>query len=496
MNLIKSNYEKLFKILLFAGVIFFPLFLHLSYLPIRIWDEARLAINALEMSENGNFIVTFYKGNPDLWNTKPPLMIWLQVISLKIFGENELAIRFPAAFAAVLTCTIVLVFAIKYLKSYWLGLISVLVLVTSKGYVSLHGTRTGDYDSLLVLFLTMASLSFFVYINSKTKDWKYLYLTIISLTLAVLTKGIAGLLITPALFVFCVIERQFINLLKSKHLYVNMLIFIVMIGGYYLWREMLNPGYIDAVIKNELGGRYIETIENHKQDFWFYFKNITSGRFKYWYWLVPIGVIIGIIQKDEKYRKLMWFFTLIIIQFFFLISFGQTKLSWYDLPLYPYLSIIVSFPIFIIFMGIRNLRVIKLKLVYQFVPAIFLIIIFLIPYLNIINWGSKPKEHKWHQEFYNISYFMKDAVESDKDLDGYNIIYEGYNGHLYYYVKLLNKKGQNIKVASKDILQGNEKVIADQKETKSHIQENFEYQIIEKYKNIFQYKLLNGKTYE
>ena len=152
--LTRSNYHTIIKILLFIGIIYFPIFLHLEYLPIRIWDEARLAINAYEMHENSNFLITYFKGNPDMWNTKPPLMIWFQVFFIKLFGVGELAIRLPSAIVAFLTCVSVMFFSLKYLKSYWFGLFAVIILITSDGYISIHGARTGDYDSLLVFFLT------------------------------------------------------------------------------------------------------------------------------------------------------------------------------------------------------------------------------------------------------------------------------------------------------------------------------------------------------
>ena len=70
---------------LFAFVLaVFPLFVHLGSFPIQIWDESRLALNAQEMYFNHNFLVTYCYGSPELWNTKPPLMIWAQVLSMKI----------------------------------------------------------------------------------------------------------------------------------------------------------------------------------------------------------------------------------------------------------------------------------------------------------------------------------------------------------------------------------------------------------------------------
>src|SRR5690606_31525207 len=133
--------------LLLAILIYLPLFEFLDSLTIQIWDEARLAINAYEMLNNGNFIVTYFEGEPDMWNTKPPLLIWFQVLFMKILGVNELAVRLPSAIAALFTCITLLVFSLKYFKRFWFGFIVVFILVTSSGYVNIHASRTGDYDA-------------------------------------------------------------------------------------------------------------------------------------------------------------------------------------------------------------------------------------------------------------------------------------------------------------------------------------------------------------
>ena len=125
-------------IILLAIIIYFPLFLHLTSLSVRVFDESRLALNAYEMLKTGNIVVTYYEGLPDMWNTKPPLMIWILAISIKIFGLNELALRLPAALAALATCFLLLWFARKVFQKFWLGCIAAIVLVTSNGYIQEH----------------------------------------------------------------------------------------------------------------------------------------------------------------------------------------------------------------------------------------------------------------------------------------------------------------------------------------------------------------------
>ena len=172
-------------------------FIKLSEIPIRIWDEARNANNAIHMMQYGNWLVPYYENAPDMWNTKPPLLIWIQAMLLKLLGINEFAIRLPSAIAACITVFILWNFARKYFKDQWVGFFSGMVLLTSMAYVQNHSGRTGDYDALLVLFITIYCTRFFSWVmEGKQKDYLQFWIFLI---LAVLTKGIVGVMMLPGL---------------------------------------------------------------------------------------------------------------------------------------------------------------------------------------------------------------------------------------------------------------------------------------------------------
>ena len=248
-----------------AIIVLFPIFHKLGLDTIRDWDESRLACNALEMSENGNYIVTHFENQPDLWNTKPPLMIWLQVASCKIFGFNEIGIRIPSAIAALLTALCLLLFCLHFLKNKLWGFIAVIILVTSPGYISTHITRTGDYDALLTLFTTIYCLAFYLFLES---EWKkkniFLLISFAGITFAVMTKGVAGLFYIPILFLYTLFRKKLFTTLKNPFFYFGLLFFILFVGGFYFLREMSSPGFLKAVYENELGGRFLNTVEMHK----------------------------------------------------------------------------------------------------------------------------------------------------------------------------------------------------------------------------------------
>jgi len=65
------------------------------------WDEINFAESAREMIVTGNYGIVQIDYKP-FWE-KPPFFIWMQVVSMKVFGVNEFAARFPDALTGVIT---------------------------------------------------------------------------------------------------------------------------------------------------------------------------------------------------------------------------------------------------------------------------------------------------------------------------------------------------------------------------------------------------------
>jgi len=483
--------KKYFKYLLLALLMYMPIFGFLSTLPIRIWDEARCAINAYEMMNNDHFIVTYFEGLPDMWNTKPPLLIWVQVVFMKIFGVNEVAVRLPSALAAFFTCISLLILSIRYLKQFWFGFIAIVILITSDGYISLHGTRTGDYDALLTLFTTLSALSLFVYFE--TNKTKHLYLFFLCTAMAVMTKGISGLLLMPALALYTIWQKQLLPLLRTKHFYIGLASFLLFTIGYYYLRELKNPGYINAVFENEFGGRYLTALDDHKQGTWFYLTNIMERKFSYWYLLVPCGFVIGFIHKNSFIKKLSVLSGLSILTYFIIVTLVKTKLEWYDMPMYPFLAILVAIFIYHIFEFLKNYKRNDSPLRFNFSHFIFLFLIISIPYQKILNKTYHPKEEEKFVDFYEVGYFLKDAVKGRQDINGYYLLYDGYNAHNDFYLKVLQDKNTDTGFKDWWDLKKDDLVFTHQPELKEYIDNHYDFEITREVENIIFYKIKNRK---
>lgn len=89
-------------LIILVGVIFFFPFLGAVHL--FDWDEINFAEAAREMLITKEYLQVQIDFLP-FWE-KPPLFIWLQALSMKIFGVNEFAARFPNALAGIATLSV------------------------------------------------------------------------------------------------------------------------------------------------------------------------------------------------------------------------------------------------------------------------------------------------------------------------------------------------------------------------------------------------------
>ncbi len=328
--------QALFRYSCVAAVALYVLFLqfyHLGELPIVQWDESRLAVNAAEMSQSNQFLISTFEDKPDLYNTKPPLMIWLQALSIKVFGLTEWAIRLPSALAA-LACFFALFRLVSILSnSLYFGLLAVMLLATSGGFIQLHGSMTGDFDTLLSAFVLAAFLYFRSFLIDRN-DKAILGFTIFQ-SLALLSKSAAGLIPIPVyiLMMFLFKEQK-----RLRPILLALGLSLIPFIAYTLIREMASGGYLQAIWNNDFHGRYSKALEGHTSEWHYYIVNLFDYRFHYWIWLLPIILLSSLKLKN---RNLNFLISAFLLYLFFLSSAG-TRIHWYDMPLLPLVAGIIS----------------------------------------------------------------------------------------------------------------------------------------------------------
>lgn len=354
MSPIKVNNRILYSLIiaiLSAALCFWRLGEH----SLQEWDESRYGQNAYEMLQTGDFINYYYEREPDQWNAKPPLSVWLIALSYKIFGFNEFALRFPSALAGVLIF-IVLFHLINYFYSLNFSLTACLILMSTKGIIGSHVARTGDMDSLFVLFILL-----FVYflIRYLTERNNFIFYAAVFLGLSFYVKGFTFLLIMPGVLIYLILSGKFKWLLLQKNLWLSLGIFLIICSGWYFLQKSYgntydSPHFIgknnwETMWKYDIVGRFFDYgFEENKVDkqYSFIITNL-DVKFNLWNYVFYAAIIILIykfkrVEIRLKDNELLLLSLCLIVTISIILTLSQNKRPWYVAPMMPFVAIVTT----------------------------------------------------------------------------------------------------------------------------------------------------------
>ena len=325
---------------LYLTIIALFLFLYIIPLgvrPILIPDESRYAEIPREMIESGDWVVPRLNGIR--YFEKPVMGYWLNALSIKLFGENAFAVRFPSAMATGFSALILFLLVRRFGNESSLAMSAVLIFLTC---FAVYGAGTFNIlDNTLTMFVTASMTSFFFAINSKvlTKKRQGFFLLFgIFCGMAFLIKGFLAFAIPVVVIIpFMLWERRF------KELFI--IPWFPIVGAVLVilpWAVMIHnkePDFWHFFIWNEHIKRFLSESAQHHESFWYYLELLPVAALP-WTFLFP-AVIIGL--KKAKIKTsidryiLCWFLFPLL---FFSISKG--KILTYILPCFVPLAILVS----------------------------------------------------------------------------------------------------------------------------------------------------------
>lgn len=363
-NFIEKYYYVFLMITL--SLTLFNLFYYLQSTPIYSWDEARHGISAYEMLKKHEYIVNTYGYLNDYWNLKPPMSFWAIMLGYKLAGCNPFGLRVFSAIAALLTMLIAAAF-VKHKHGGVASLITVLILTTSPKYIVIHSARTGDADSLFVLFFTIAMISMILI----EENIKFLYLAGLGFSFAFLTKSWHALNIILIGFIYLLVTKILFKLkVKEWIVFIISSFFPILIWG--ILRYMKDGfEFFRMMINYDLLARTSRTLEGHIGDRWYYFDNL---KLYYGVWLLLLGFTIAIYlilhidilfkkrfnAKDKNYIVGMALWILVPLS---LYSKAETKIPWYILPLFIPIPICIGGVCGSLLRGVRRNAIVQLVVI-------------------------------------------------------------------------------------------------------------------------------------
>jgi 4-amino-4-deoxy-L-arabinose transferase-like glycosyltransferase len=297
-------------------------------------DEGWYAETAREMLASGNYLTPTYNAQPYL--EKPPLTYWLMAGSISIFGPNAFAARFPSAVAGALACVVLFLLA-RSMFDRKTALASVAVFATS--LITLIIVHAALMDSILLLLVLISLYAFWRIYRGDTSYllWLMFYG---GAGLAFLTKYLAGVaIIGVAAFATLAFTRRW-DLLRKARILTGALVFLAIVGAWFLPAYLATSGDLLRVFLNENFGRSVSPMEGHSGPF-FYYVLVLPVIFFPWFSFLP-GAVLRRRPEIAPGSERWWFLVSWAGGTIILFSAVSTKLPHYVLPAIPALAILIG----------------------------------------------------------------------------------------------------------------------------------------------------------
>ena len=297
-------------------------------------DEGRYAEIPREMVLSGDWVTP--RLNDLKYFEKPPLQYWATATAYKLFGEHQWTSRLWAALTGFAGIFLVW-FAGAHLFGCAAGRYAAIVLGGSLLYILMAHINTLDMG--VTFFITLGIVGLLLGQKAESdlrtrRNWMVLAWG--AMALAVLSKGLMGLVLPgAALFLYSVLQRD-IGVWKRMHWSLGLLFFMLVVSPWFYWVMKANPEFFQKFFIYEHYTR---------------FTTKELGRYQPWYYFVPI-LLFGMMpwtallfdtvlrtwknstRSDNAFNPerflLIW---AVFIYFFFSVS--GSKLPSYLLPMFP-----------------------------------------------------------------------------------------------------------------------------------------------------------------
>lgn len=328
--------DVLFLTLLLGSLYFF----FLGGRPLFVPDEGRYAEIAREMATTGNFITPHLNGIK--YFEKPPLFYWLGAIAIKLGGLNLWVVRSINAFLGVLGC--LLTYGItRRLYDRFSGILAALILGTSTLYFVMSHMVSLDLPVTVFLATTLYAFLLGITYPPGLKRRLCLYGMAAAAALAVLTKGLIGLVFPGLIIGLWIACTQQWRLLLKLYIPTALLVFLAIAAPWHLLVSLKNPEFFSFYFIEQHFLRYTTMDVGHYQPVWFFIPALIAGFFP-WVVFLPqsIGLTIRqIYKKNTSYQTELFLLIWAVLVFAF-FSFSKSKLIPYILPVFPPLAMLTA----------------------------------------------------------------------------------------------------------------------------------------------------------
>lgn len=322
-------------------VLWLTLLVLASLRPIAVPDEGRYGEVGRWMLVSGDWLTPRLNGIP--FFHKPPLLYWLEAISLALFGVSALTLRLVPALHAALMLT-ALYLAARTITSERIARRAAIMLGT--GLCFLVGGQYVNHDMLVATWIGLAIWSFaFAFMSGDKPDANLARLGFVACALGMLAKGLIGLVLPGlVIFVWLIWTGQFKKIWHLPWL-SGLTLFAFIALPWFVLAQQKYPEFFNYMFVGQQFNRYTATVYNNPQPWWFYLLALSVLLFPWVFFaLNQMRRVTGMtLTRDvilaAPWWKLCWSWVLAILLFF---SVPNSKLVGYILPVVPPLALLAS----------------------------------------------------------------------------------------------------------------------------------------------------------
>ncbi|HEY4999767.1 MAG TPA: phospholipid carrier-dependent glycosyltransferase, partial [Usitatibacter sp.] len=302
-------------------------------------DEGRYSEISREMVASGDWVTP--RLNAIKYFEKPPLQYWATALAFEAFGVNEVSARLYVWIAGFATILLVGYAGLR-LRDAQTGLASMLVLASSPYFMALGGIVTLDMGLTLWTTATLVSLLLAEDARARPREQRrWMLAAWTAMALAVLSKGLVGIVFAGAAVFFAMLLERDLAILKRMRWGTGLAIFAVIAVPWFVAVSRSNPEFARFFFIHEHFERFLTQEHRRVQSMWFFVPILFAGFLP---WMFALPAAIATAWRNETTRafqplRLSIAWSAFVLAFF---SASGSKLPAYILPMFPPLALVVG----------------------------------------------------------------------------------------------------------------------------------------------------------
>jgi 4-amino-4-deoxy-L-arabinose transferase-like glycosyltransferase len=321
----------------FFAIIAFWLGIAASIRQLTVPDEGRYADITRWMVESGDWLTPRIDGVP--FFHKPPLLHWLGGGLMEVFGVHIWVMRLVPVFAGMVMLISIFWFVSRHAEakiSQTLARSSVLVLATSLLFYG--SSQYINHDLLVAAWM---SLTVFAFADFALKgEKKSLFLGYFAAALALLSKGLIGILIPGMILLPWLLVSGHWRRIPALLNPLGIILFLAIVSPWLYLAQQKYPNFLHYFFVEQQFDRFGGKQFNNKQPWFFYLACLAISFLP---WLLLVGTQYSwktakTLLNKSVFGLLVWWAISVTIFF----SIPPSKLAGYILPVVPPLAIYIA----------------------------------------------------------------------------------------------------------------------------------------------------------